>query len=116
MAYEPVQSLLAVGTRESRFGSGKVYVFGRRRVSEVFDFPRPVSVKTIQFCADRLIVLDSKNDLVFFSLASKRIESSYSPPGVATSLLTDPVLDFAFVGLQSGWFHLTNNKASFTDG
>ena len=26
MTFEPVQSLLAVGTNESKFGSGKIYV------------------------------------------------------------------------------------------
>lgn len=28
--------------------------------------------------------------------------ASYSPPGVATTLVTDPMLDWAFIGLQSG--------------
>lgn len=33
LAYEPVQSLLAVGTNESQFGGGQIYVFGKDRVS-----------------------------------------------------------------------------------
>ncbi|KAK8222124.1 Lethal(2) giant larvae sro7 [Zalaria obscura] len=54
------------------------------------------------FCADKLVCLDDKHDLTFFSLEAKRAIASFSPPGVATSLLTDPMLDYAFLGMQTG--------------
>lgn len=102
MAYDPVQSLLAVGTNESQYGSGQIYVFGQKRVSVNLSLPRKASVKTLQFCADKLISVDSKNDISVYSLESTRIIASYAPPGLITASLTDPTLDFALIGLQTG--------------
>ncbi|EAW09681.1 putative SNARE-dependent exocytosis protein (Sro7) [Aspergillus clavatus NRRL 1] len=101
-AYDPVQSLLAAGTSDTQFGSGQVYVFGQRRVSAVFALPRKASAKLIQFCADKLIVVDSKSDVTIYSLEAQKILVSYAPPSHATALLTDPSLDYAFIGLQNG--------------
>lgn len=102
VAYDPVQGLLAVGTNESRFGGGQVYVFGQRRVSVVLSQARQSSIKALQFCADKLISVDSKNDITIFSLESKKILASYSPPGRVSVLITDPTLDYALIGLQNG--------------
>lgn len=102
LAYDPVQSLLAVGTKDTKFGSGQIYVFGQKRVSTVFRLPRKASVKTLQFCADKLICVDTKNDLSIYSLETTRILGSHAPPGVITALATDPTLDFALIGLQNG--------------
>ena len=102
LAYEAVQSLLAVATNESRFGRGKIYVFGQQRVCVEFETPRQASVKSLHFCVDKLISLDSKNDIAIFSLETRRVLSSYSPPGRVTAILTDPTLDYALIGLQNG--------------
>ncbi|KAJ9234142.1 hypothetical protein DTO169E5_6719 [Paecilomyces variotii] len=102
IAYDPVQSLLAVGTSDTQFGSGQIYVFGQRRVSVVFNFPRKASARFVQFCADKLVSVDSKSDICVFSLATKKLLVSYAPPGLVSSLLTDPSLDYAFIGLQNG--------------
>ena len=102
VAYDPVQSLLAVGTSDTQFCSGQIYVFGQRRVSVVFSFQRKASAKFIQFCADKLISVDSRHELNVYSLESKKSIASYTPPGQITALLTDPSLDYAFLGLQNG--------------
>ena len=102
LAYDPVQSLLAVGTNESRYGSGQIYVFGGNRVSVVLSSPRKASIATLQFCAEKLLSLDSKNDIAIFSLEAKKLVASYSPPSKVTALLTDPTLDYALIGLQNG--------------
>ena len=102
LAYDPVQSLLAVGTNDTQFGGGQVYVFGQSRVSVVLPLPRKSSVKSIHFVTDKLVCLDSKNEISVFSLETSRILSTYTPPGSVTALLTDPTLDFALVGLQNG--------------
>ncbi|KAI9680846.1 MAG: hypothetical protein M1817_004286 [Caeruleum heppii] len=101
-AYDPVQSLLAVGTRESPYGSGQVYVFGQQRVCVTFLLPRKASVKSLQFCADKLVALDSKNELLVFGLENRTLLANYATPGTVTALLTDPSLDWAFLGLQNG--------------
>ena len=102
MAYDPVQSLLAVGTKDTKFGGGQIYVFGKSRVSQIFSLPRKATVKALQFCADKLVCIDTKNDLSVYSLETTRILGSYAPPGLITALATDPTLDYALIGLQNG--------------
>ena len=67
-----------------------------------FTLPRRASVKTLQFCADRLISLDSKNEVIIWDLNLGKKLASYAPPGVVTALVTDPMLDWALIGLQNG--------------
>lgn len=101
IAYDPVQSLLAVGTNASQFGPGQIYVFGQRRVEVVLPLPRKASIQALQFCADKLLCL-AKNDFQVYSLETKRMVASYSPPGVVTAVHSDPTLDYAFLAMQSG--------------
>ena len=102
VAYDPVQSLLAIGTSDTQFGSGQIYVFGQRRVVVNFQLPRKASAKFLHFCADKLVCVDSKNEISIYSLVSRRLVTSYAPPGQATTLATDPSLDYAFIGLSNG--------------
>lgn len=102
LAYDPVQSLLAVGTNDTQHGAGQIYIFGQRRVCQKLALPRKASVRTLQFCADKLIAADSKYDIVIFSLETAKILASYTPPGHVTALVTDPALDYALIGLQNG--------------
>ncbi|CAG8972386.1 hypothetical protein HYALB_00007139 [Hymenoscyphus albidus] len=115
LAYDPVQSLLAVGTTESAFGGGTIYVFGQARIQYNFTLPRRASVKQLHFVADRLISLDSKNEIIVWDLQSKQKLASFNPPGVVTALVTDPMLDWIFTGLQNGEvvaFDLASEKIS----
>ncbi|KAI9370097.1 lethal giant larvae like, C-terminal-domain-containing protein [Aspergillus egyptiacus] len=102
LAYDPVQSLLAVGTSESHYGHGQIYVFGQGRVLVVFGLPRKASAKFLQFCADKLVSVDSKSEISVYSLETRRLLISHAPPSHASALLTDPSLDYAFIGLQNG--------------
>jgi hypothetical protein len=104
IAYDLVQSLIAVGTSDTQFGSGQIYIFGQRRVHVTFEFPRKASARFLQFCGGKIISIDSKNEISVFSLETRRIVVSYAPPGQVTALLTDPSLDYAFIGLQNGRF------------
>jgi syntaxin-binding protein 5 len=97
-----VQSLIAVGTSESKFGNGQIYVFGQNRVEVVLALPRQASVKILQFCAEKLLCIDSKNDLSVFSLETKKLINAHSPPAKITALHTDPTLDYALLGTQHG--------------
>ncbi|KAI9794669.1 MAG: hypothetical protein M1835_006483 [Candelina submexicana] len=102
IAYDPVQSLLAVGTSESLHESGQIYIFGQKRVCVTLHLPRKASVRVLQFCADKILSIDSKNEVVIFSLPLGKLITAYSPPGFVTALVTDPTLDFALLGLQNG--------------
>ncbi|KAM5359331.1 hypothetical protein ACJZ2D_014562 [Fusarium nematophilum] len=101
-AYDPVQSLLAIGTKESKFGRGKIYVFGQRRVQKIIEPPRNTSFQILQFSANRLISIDAKNELGVWDLDTGERIAALVVAGHVVSLLTDPMLDWAFIGLQSG--------------
>jgi syntaxin-binding protein 5 len=102
IAYDPVQSLIAVGTSESAFGNGQIYVFGQKRVEVVLPLPHGAAVKILQFCADKLLCVDSRNDLSVFSLAAKTLVNAHSPPAKITALHCDPTIDYALLGTQHG--------------
>jgi syntaxin-binding protein 5 len=102
LAYDPVQSLLAVGTKESSYGSGQIYVYGQQRVQQTFLLPRHASIRILQFCASRLISVDSKNEVIVWDLEQAKKLTSFAPPGIVTSLVTDPMLDWALIALQNG--------------
>ncbi|KAH7361837.1 SNI2 protein [Plectosphaerella cucumerina] len=101
-AYEPIQSLLAVGTNESQFGPGKIFVFGHTRVHKVLETQRRTSFKTLRFAANKLVSLDNKNELSIWDLDAGIRVAGQVITGNVTSLITDPLLDWVFVGLASG--------------
>ncbi|ROT35773.1 SNI2 protein [Sodiomyces alkalinus F11] len=102
LAYDPIQSLLAIGTNESQFGPGKVFVFGHTRVSKTLEPQRPTSFRALRFAANRLVTLDVKNDLAIWDLDSGDRIAGQIITGSVVSLVTDPLLDWAFLGLASG--------------
>ncbi|KXJ89343.1 lethal giant larvae like, C-terminal-domain-containing protein [Microdochium bolleyi] len=102
LRYEPVQSLLAVGTNESKFGSGRIYVFGQSRVQKLLVPNQPCSFVDVQFCANRLISLDSKHEVTIWNLDTGERVNYFRAPGVAVCILTDPMLDWCFIGMQHG--------------
>lgn len=71
-------------------------------MSAVFTLPRKASVNILQFCTDKIVSVDSKHELCVFSLEKRTQLAAYTPPGHVTALLTDPSLEYAFIGLQSG--------------
>ncbi|CAK7201931.1 Lethal(2) giant larvae sro7 [Sporothrix eucalyptigena] len=102
VAYDPVQSLMAVGTTQSRFGRGTIYVYGRGRVNKVIRPKGGASLRQIQFSANRLVSLDAKSELAMWNLdTGDRIGGSVSA-GAAVCMVTDPMLDWAFLGLTNG--------------
>ncbi|GJN82928.1 hypothetical protein PLIIFM63780_006474 [Purpureocillium lilacinum] len=102
LAYDPVQSLLAIGTSESRFGPGCIYVFGQRRVQKVLRPSRPTSILKIQFTANRLVSLDAKNEVAIWDLDAGERLTGQIIAGRVVDMVTDPMLDWAFLGLQNG--------------
>ncbi|KAH8668447.1 lethal giant larvae like, C-terminal-domain-containing protein [Xylariales sp. PMI_506] len=102
IAYEPVQSLIAVGTTQSKFGTGRIDVFGQSRVHKFLVPPRPSSFVDLQFCANRLISLDSKNEIIIWNLDTGARVAGFHAPGLVTCMVTDPMLDWCFLGTQTG--------------
>ena len=77
-------------------------MYGGKRVSVVFRPPRKASIRTLRFCANKLVSVDSKNDLGVYSIEDNKVLCNYAPPGQITSITTDPWLDYALIGLQNG--------------
>lgn len=102
MAYDPVQSLLAIGTNESKFGPGLVYIFGQRRVQKVLSTPRPTSFTSLHFNGRNLITLDNKSELGVWDLDTGTRTAAQVIAGTVACMIVDPMLDWAFVGLQNG--------------
>ncbi|KAK1831264.1 Lethal(2) giant larvae protein SRO7 [Podospora conica] len=100
-AYDPVQSLLAVGTNESQYGPGKIYVFGQQRVHKWFVPPRPSSIHQLSFVANRLVSRDSRHELAVWDLDTGDQVAKYTYTQ-AVFALTDPMLDWVLVGLLNG--------------
>ncbi|KAL6413880.1 hypothetical protein AUP68_03411 [Ilyonectria robusta] len=101
-AYDPVQSLLAIGTSESKYGPGKISVFGQRRVQKILEPSRHTSFQFLQFSGNRLISIDKKNELGIWNLDTGERLYSLVIAGTVVSLVADPMLDWAFIGLQNG--------------
>ena len=97
-----MQSLLAIGTGESKFGPGKIYVFGQRRVQKVLVPPRSTSFLHIQFSMNRLVSIDSRNELSVWDLDTGGRIGSQVVAGHVVSMVTDPMLDWAFLGMAGG--------------
>ncbi|PNP77520.1 hypothetical protein FNYG_09396 [Fusarium nygamai] len=95
-------SLLAIGTGESKFGPGKVYIFGQRRVHKILEPPRRTSFQIVQFSANRLVTVDAKNELGIWDLDTGERIAALVVAGQVVSLVTDPMLDWAFIGLYNG--------------
>ncbi|KAI5863600.1 lethal giant larvae like, C-terminal-domain-containing protein [Durotheca rogersii] len=102
VAFEPVQSLLAIGTAESKFGSGRIYVYGQNRVQKLLAPSRSSSFADLQFCANRLVSLDTKNEVTIWDVDTGKRVASFRAPGIVAYMLTDPTLDWCFLGMQSG--------------
>lgn len=101
-AYDPAQSLLAIGTSESKFGPGKISVFGQRRVQKILEPSRRTSFQFLQFSGNRLISIDKKNELGVWDLDTGERVYALVIAGIVVSLVADPMLDWAFIGLQNG--------------
>ncbi|PKS13028.1 hypothetical protein jhhlp_000369 [Lomentospora prolificans] len=101
LAYDPVQSLLAVGTNESKFGDGKIYIFGQRRVQKTLDPPKPTSLRSLHFTGNKLVSLDSRNELTIWDLDSAKRIGGGMVPGGAVCITTDPMLDWAMLALTN---------------
>lgn len=93
---------MAIGTNESKFGPGQVYIFGQRRVKRVLRTPRPCSFRELHFTANQLITLDNKNELGVWNIDTGERLAAQVIAGTVVSVVTDPMLDWAFIGLQNG--------------
>ena len=91
-----------MGTTESKFGPGKIYVFGQNRVQKFMQPQRGRSLQALQFCADRLVSLDVRGELTIWDLNTAARVNGYIHAGPIVCMVTDPMLDWAFLGSANG--------------
>lgn len=59
-------------------------------------------MRSLYFAADKLVSLDSGNDICVYSLEDRKKLHNFSPPGTATKVAVDPALDYIFIGMSNG--------------
>lgn len=98
VAFDPVQSLLAVSTTNN-----EVRVMGQSTVEVVFEFNSPKPIVQLKFIKGiYLVAILETSNITVLSLHSKQILSNYLPPGSVSSVELDPSLDWLIVGLTNG--------------
>lgn len=97
-AYDPVQSLLAVCTKENA-----IHVYGQQTVEVVFEFKTSSTIDHLRFVKGvYLVCVQSLGGITVLSLHSKQILATYTCPGTVTAVASDPSLDWLAVGLVNG--------------
>ncbi|CUM63456.1 uncharacterized protein PRCAT00001031001 [Priceomyces carsonii] len=98
IAYDPVQSLLAVSTLLN-----DVRVYGQDRVEVVFEFRSTNPMTLLKFVKGVYLVAASPSSgLTVLSLHSKKILGTYLPSGSISTMESDPSLDWLMLGLSNG--------------
>ncbi|KAH6847331.1 lethal giant larvae like, C-terminal-domain-containing protein [Chaetomium sp. MPI-CAGE-AT-0009] len=92
LAYDPVQSLLAVGTTTSHPQITTLHPLLLQTT--------PLAIRHLAFVANRLVSLDSHNELAVWDLTSGR-QVAKNTYGRVACVVTDPGLDWVLIGLQS---------------
>ncbi|PHH49911.1 Lethal(2) giant larvae protein -like protein SRO77 [Ceratocystis fimbriata CBS 114723] len=102
LAYDAVQSILAIGTNDTKFGPGTISLFGYQRVTRLIEPAKRVSIQFAQFTANRLVTVDSREELAVWDLDTGNKRCSCLIPGKVSALATDPMLDWALIGTSHG--------------
>ena len=99
VAYDPVQSLLAVSTTYN-----EVRVYGQNSVEVVFEFNATHPITKLKFVKGVYLVAitESSGGITVLSLHSKSILVATLAPGAITAVEADPSLDFIILGLTNG--------------
>lgn len=98
IAYDPVQSLLAVATKKKA-----VHVYGQSTVEVVFELDTRSEISHLRFLKGvYLVCIETSGTIIILSLHSKKILSTYLAPGVITSVEADPSMDWLVFGLANG--------------
>ncbi|EGV63012.1 Lethal(2) giant larvae sro7 [Yamadazyma tenuis] len=100
VAYDPVQSLLAIST-----SNNEIRVIGQSTVEVVFELNSSSPIIDLRFIKGiYLVAVSATSTITIFSLYSKQILTNYSPPGSISSVTSDPGLDWIVIGLTNGSF------------
>lgn len=98
MTFDPVQSLLAIGT-----DNGSVYVMGQQNVSVEFALPSQDTVEFVRIVRGvYLAAIDTRGNLSIIDMEVKEIIYNHRSYSKVTAVESDPALDWLFLGHENG--------------
>ena len=98
VVYDFTQSLMAVATSGS-----EIHIFGQKSIEVLFSLNGKTTVKSMKFVKGiYLVIVDSKDTILVYSLFSKKILATVYCPSKITCIESDPSVDWILLGLQSG--------------
>lgn len=71
-------------------------------MQKVLNPPRATSFHSLHFSANHIVSLDNRNELGIWDLSTGQRVGAQVVAGNVASLVVDPMLDWAFIGLQNG--------------
>lgn len=111
LAYDPNQSLLALGTAD-----GTVFVCGQGAVQIILEIDQPSPIRHARIVKGiYLVVVDSMNFVTVWSLDTLEKWGEYRCGNPAASVYADPAMDWLFIGSENGQsmaFDLDRGKIS----
>lgn len=98
LAFDPVQSLFAVGTE-----NGYLCVYGQRNVGVNFSTSTGTPVRHLHIVKSiYLVAVDDYHHISVFNMELLKLAYEHTVSGRVSTTLTDPSLDWLFLGLESG--------------
>lgn len=98
VAYDPVQSLLALSTTRA-----SVHVYGQHSVEVVFELKTLGDIVHLAFVKGvYLVCVELSGNVTVLSLHSKQVLGTYLAPGGVSAVASDPTLDWVVLGLLNG--------------
>lgn len=98
MAFDPVQSLFAIGTQK-----GIISVYGQRNVRVDFTAPAGMPIEFLHMVRSLyLVAIDVNQNITVFNMESREKVYEHTVSGRISCTLSDPSLDWLFLGLENG--------------
>lgn len=98
IAFDPVQSLLAISTE-----NGFIHVFGQQNVEVVFALSKPAPIEYLRIVKSvYLVAVDARNYVTVFNMETREETSNHTLYGNVSAVTSDPAMDWLFIGLENG--------------
>lgn len=98
MAFDPVQSLFAVGSE-----NGFIRVFGQHNVDVEFALAKPTPIEYLRIVKSAyLVAVDAARTITVFNMDTREEVSSHVLYSNVSAVASDPAMDWLFVGLENG--------------
>lgn len=98
MAFDPVQSLFAIGSE-----NGFIRVFGQHNVDVEFALKKPTPIEYLRIVKSvYLVAVDAARTITVFNMDTREEMSSHVLYSSVSAVTSDPAMDWLLVGLENG--------------